>query len=418
MLQVGHTSSSKMHACSGANLAAMAGTDARTSICISHHVLPEPVMSLDKISGISHIGFLVLRNFSMIAFANALEPLRMANYLSRKPLYTWSLISPDGISSPASNGLGLSPVYSPENAPPCDIVFVCGGVNIREAVNEDVIATLCDYAAKGIPLGALCTGTFALAKAGLLNGYRCAIHWENLASIREEFPKILFTPELFVIDRNILTCTGGIAPLHLMLNLIRLRNGKGLAADVSDQFSVERIRDQKDQQHIPLLARVGSGHEALLEAAEFMQMNIEEPFTLDELASRVGLSLRQLERLFKRYLDCTPAQHYLNLRLRRAREFLLQTNMSVMDVTVACGFQSSSHFCKSYRNLFGYPPSRERHQDRPAATRKAVKEQNSLIEIPAMEMPSMPSMPSLSSMPPISSMPPMPDRNDYEQRIL
>lgn len=316
-----------------------------------------------KIAEISHISFLVLRNFSMIAFANALEPLRMANYLSRKNLYSWSVITTDDPSNLASNGLSISPVYRPGEAPPCDILFVCGGTNVREAVTDDVVSLLRSYASRGTPLGALCTGTFALAKAGLLNGYRCAIHWENLAAIREEFPKVLFLPELFVIDHDFFTCTGGTAPLDLMLNLIRLKGGKSLAADVSEQFSVERIRDQKDQQHIPLLARIGSGHEALLDAAVFMEMNIEEPISLDELAEQVGLSLRQLERLFKRYLDTTPAQHYLNLRLRRAREFLLQTNMSVMEVTVACGFHSSSHFCKSYRSLFGYPPSRERNRE-------------------------------------------------------
>jgi transcriptional regulator GlxA family with amidase domain len=320
-------------------------------------------MAPQEIAAVSRIGFLVLDNFSMIAFANALEPLRMANYLSRKNLYSWFVINAGDQASAASNGLSLAPMCQAEEAPPCDILFVCGGTHVREAVTPEVIGLLRLYAARGTALGALCTGTFALARAGLLNGYRCAIHWENLASIREEFPRILFSPELFVIDRNVFTCTGGTAPLDLMLNLIRLKGGKSLAADVSEQFSVERIRDQKDQQHIPLLSRVGFGHEALLEAAVFMEMNIEEPFALDFLAEQVGLSLRQLERLFKRYLNITPAQHYLNLRLRRAREFLLQTNMSVMEVTVACGFQSSSHFCKTYRCLFGYAPSRERHQD-------------------------------------------------------
>lgn len=317
-----------------------------------------------KIAEISHIGFLILRNFSMIAFANAVEPLRMANYLSRRTLYSWSVICADDPSNLASNGLSISPVYRPKDAPSCDILFVCGGTNVREAVTDEVIATLRSYADRGTPLGAMCTGTFALAKAGLLNGFRCAIHWENLASIREEFPEVLFLPELFVIDHHFFTCTGGTAPLDLMLNLIHLKGGRRLAADVSEQFSVERIRDQKDQQHIPLLARVGSGHEALLDAAVIMEMNIEDPFSLDELAEQVGLSLRQLERLFKRYLDTTPTQHYLNLRLRRGREFLLQTNMSVMEVTIACGFRSSSHFCKSYRSLFGYPPSRERVREK------------------------------------------------------
>jgi len=152
-----------------------------------------------------------------------------------------------------------------------------------------------------------------------------------------------------VIDRDRLTCSGGTAPLDLMCNLIRHKGGKGLAADVSAQFIVDRIRDQHDHQHIPLLARVGTGHESLIDAALAMEMNIENPRPLDDLAAELGVSLRHLERLFKRYLGSTPAQYYLDLRLRRARELLLQTNMSVMEVTVATGFLSSSHFSKSYR---------------------------------------------------------------------
>ena len=241
------------------------------------------------------------------------------------------------------------------------LLFVCGGIRVREAVDDATVSLLRAYAAKGTALGAICTGTFALAKAGLLNGHRCAVHWENLASIQEEFPNVLFSSELFVFDRNRLTCSGGTAPLDMMLSLIRTRCGKNLASDVSEQFILERVPDHKDQQHIPLLARIGTGHETLQDAAIFMEMYIEEPVSLEYLADQVGLSLRQLERLFKCYLNTTPTQHYLKLRLNRAREFLLQTNMSLMDVTVACGFQSSSHFCKSYRSLFGYPPSRERN---------------------------------------------------------
>lgn len=320
-------------------------------------MLPQDIAKLSRIS------FLVLPNFSMIAFSNAVEPLRMANYLSRKELYSWTVISCGEIPVLASNGLTVSPSVRPQDAPPCDILFVVGGTQVRGMVSEEVIQTIRRYANAGTPLGALCTGTFALAKAGVLNGYQCAIHWENLSGIREEFPNIKFSPELFIMDRDRFTCSGGTAPLDMMCNLIRCKGGKSLSADVSEQFIVERIRDQKDRQHIPLLARVGSGHEALLDAAIVMENRIEHPISLDELANELGLSLRHLERLFKRYLGTTPAQYYLDMRLRRARELLLQTNMSVMEVTVACGFQSSSHFSKSYRNVFGYPPSKERQMD-------------------------------------------------------
>lgn len=319
-------------------------------------------MSPQHLASLSNIGFLLLPNFSMIAFTNAVEPLRMANYLSRKKLYRWSLISTTGEPVCASNGLAVSPVCNTDNLRQYDMIIVCGGVNVREALDDRTQSTIRQIAALGIPLGAVCTGTYALAKAGVLHGYRCAIHWENLSAISEEFPKTVFSSDIFVIDRDRFTCSGGTAPIDFMCHLIRYKGGKSLAADVSEQFIVDRIRDNSDRQHIPLLARVGTGHEALLDAALTMEMSIENPRSLEELADELGVSLRHLERLFKRYLGTTPAQYYLDLRLRRARELLLQTNMSVMEVTVACGFMSSSHFSKSYRGLFGYPPSRERQQ--------------------------------------------------------
>ncbi|MBA4709657.1 AraC family transcriptional regulator [Aquitalea sp. FJL05] len=319
-------------------------------------------MGPQQIASLSHIGFLLLDRFSMIAFSNAVEPLRMANYLSRKKLYRWSLLSADGQPVAASNGLELSPITAPEAPQQYDMLIVCGGWQVREAVDDKVVSVIRRFAAQGVPLGAICTGTFALAKAGVLNGYRCAIHWENLLSISEEFPKTKFTSDLFVLDRDRFTCSGGTAPLDFMCHLIRHKGGKSLAADVSEQFIVDRLRDNGDRQHIPLLARIGTGHETLVDAALSMESNIENPRSLENLADELGVSLRHLERLFKRYLNTTPAQYYLDLRLRRARELLLQTNMSVMEVTVACGFLSSSHFSKSYRGLFGYPPSRERQQ--------------------------------------------------------
>jgi len=241
------------------------------------------------------------------------------------------------------------------------MVFVCGGTNIQRAVTEKAVKVLRRLAREG-PLGALCTGTYALARAGLLEGYRCAIHWENMAAIREEFPNTIFSPELFVVDRNRFTCSGGVAPLDLMLNIIKEQVGNEIAAAISEQFVVERIRDARDRQHIPLLARVGHGHERLLEAAALMEANTEEPMSLDELASHTKVSRRQLERLFKKYLNCAPTKYYLEVRLRRARELLLQTDMSILDITAACGFQSAPHFSKSYRKLFGHPPSAERKQ--------------------------------------------------------
>jgi transcriptional regulator GlxA family with amidase domain len=207
----------------------------------------------------------------------------------------------------------------------------------------------------------LCTGGYALAKAGLLDKYRATIHWENLPALREEFPRILLSNQLFTIDRDRFTCSGGIAPLDLMLHLVKTKLGARIAQLISEQFIVDRIRNDRDRQYVPLRAQLGVGHEALLHAAQLMEENIEKPLSLDEIAAATELSRRQIERLFKRHLNTMPKRYYLQMRLRRAREFLLHTPMPIIDITAACGFRSTTHFSKAYHALFGYPPSAERH---------------------------------------------------------
>ena len=322
-------------------------------------------MPYKEMSQIKHVGFLTLNNFSMIAFSNAIEILRMANYLLGEDVYQWSVITVDGQPVSASNGLAFANTQKVDFNNMPDVLLVCGGVNIQNAVSADVIKLLTQASKYNIWLGGLCTGSYALAKAGLLDGYKCTIHWENMASLCELFPTIQFMEELFVIDRNRCTCAGGTAPLDLMLAFVAARFGKNLVAEISDQFMMVRARDSKDQQHIPVAARVGYSHKALVEVSALMEANIDEPLTLDELARLAGLSQRHLQRMFRHTLSMTPMHYYLNLRLRRARALLLQTEMSIMSVTVACGFQSSCHFSKSYRTLFGYSPSMERNHHKP-----------------------------------------------------
>jgi AraC family transcriptional regulator, glycine betaine-responsive activator len=334
-------------------------------------------MPYKDMSQIRHVGFLTLNNFSMIAFTNALEILRMANYLLGEEAYQWSVYTVDGQAVTASNGLAFAKTTMLDPAHMPDVLLVCGGVDIQHAVTHDVIKLLTHASKYNMWLGGLCTGSYALAKAGLLDGYKCTIHWENMASLCEQFSAINFMEELFVIDRNRCTCAGGTAPLDLMLAFVSARFGKNpaqknLVAEISDQFMMVRARDSKDQQHIPVAARVGYSHKALVEVSALMEANIEEPLNLDELARLADLSQRHLQRMFKHTLNMTPMHYYLNLRLRRARALLLQTEMSVMSVTVACGFQSSCHFSKSYRTLFGYSPSMERNQHKHAPAVHAI----------------------------------------------
>jgi len=317
--------------------------------------------------------FLTLPNYSLIALANALEPLRMANRLVGQDVYEWAVVSVDGKVAHSSSGLSLSPTESLDKLGAVDIVFVCGGINVREAVSAALLTALRRLAERRVALGALCTGGYALARAGLLDHFRATIHWENLSALREEFPRVRISDQLFTIDRDRFTCSGGTAPLDLMLNLIQSKLGARISQRVSEQFIVERVRKDTDRQYVPLRAQIGASHRGLIRVAQLMEENIEKPLSLDVIAKSTGLSRRQIERLFKRDLNCVPKRYYLEMRLRRARELLLQTAMPIMDITAACGFQSPPHFSKCYRSQFGYPPSAERKMG-PAAQAAPAEE--------------------------------------------
>ncbi|MFK7992564.1 MAG: GlxA family transcriptional regulator [Granulosicoccus sp.] len=326
----------------------------------------------------ARIGFYLVPHFTMIAFSSAIEVLRMANQLSGQTLYQWNMCSSDGHPVTCSNGIPLNVEHSAQTRERYDAVFVCGGLNIHMLQDEPGIQWLRQLDKQGSVLGAVCSGTYILARADLLNDHRCTIHWENLAAAREEFPHLVISSELFEIDRKRYTCAGGTAPLDMMLSEIRSSHGIELATRISEQFMCERIRDQNDRQRVPLTQRIGASQPKLAEAVSLMEANIEEPMTLDELSHHVGLSRRQLERLFQRYLHCVPTRYYLELRLERARQLLLQSSMPIVDIALACGFISAPHFSKCYRDTFSLPPRDERRRAAglladDSVTRKALK---------------------------------------------
>jgi AraC family transcriptional regulator, glycine betaine-responsive activator len=310
--------------------------------------------------------FLLIPNFSMMAFTSAIEPLRIANRLSGKKLYHWRLISRDGAPVPASNGIAIqveaaTAACEPAAAGgPLPVVVLCGGLGSEHFQDKEVFGWLRRWDRRGAQVGALCTGAHPLARAGLLDGYRCTIHWENLPGFVEAFPEIQVTSDLYEIDRNRFTCSGGTAALDLMLNRIALAHGDELATKVSEQCIVDRIRGPHDRQRMPLRVRLGVHHPKLIRAVEIMEANIEEPLGQEMLARHIGLSRRQLERLFRRHLSRTPAQYYLETRLERARHLLHQTDMPIMSVACATGFVSASHFTTCYRQMFGKTPRAER----------------------------------------------------------
>lgn len=310
------------------------------------------------------IGFLLLNDFSMLAFAAAIEPLRLANRQSSKHLFDWVIASIDGNPSRASNGVTISSDGTSDILQNCRMVFVCAGVNVRNNTNKSVLNLVRRLDRNGAVIGAICTGTYVMAAAGLLDGRRCTIHWENIDGLAEEFPKLEITNDLFEVDGTRVTCSGGTAALDMMLNLITQTHGAQLAAEVSDQFIHDRIREPTDRQRMELRSRIGVSHPKLLTVVKTMEDNLEEPLAQTAIARMTNLSTRQLERLFRKYLNTTPTRYYLNLRLSRARHLLRQTSMSILSVALACGFVSASHFSKCYRECYGRTPRAERTPDR------------------------------------------------------
>ena len=313
------------------------------------------------------IVFALVPDYSFIAFSSAVEPLRMANRMRGEQLYRWRIVSVGGAPVASSSGLFVQIDGDLGSVGNADLVIVCAGEQVQRHVDKTCLAWLRRLAQRRIPLGAICTGAYLLARADLLGGYRCTIHWENLASLREEHPDITVTSELFEIDRDRYTCSGGVAPLDMMLNLIQAEHGSPLAVAISEEFICERIRGRNDRQRVPLKHHLGTSQPKLVEAISLMEANIEEPMSLDELSRHVGLSRRQLERLFQKHVRCVPTRYYLELRLARARQLLLQTTRPIVDIAFACGFVSAPHFSKCYRDRYGVPPREERRLGRPPA---------------------------------------------------
>lgn len=307
-----------------------------------------------------HFVFVLLNQFTFLSFAAAIEPLRIANRMSGQTLYRWTLVSESGSEAVCSNGTAVRVEAGLGEIARDDVVIVCGGVDVRSNTTQAVLNWLRKVARKGAVIGGLCTGAHTLAEAGLLGNRKATIHWENRDGFLEEFTDTELTKSVFVIDGNRLTAAGGTASIDLVLTMIADDHGKDLANAVADQLIYTTIRTDRDIQRLSIPTRIGVRHPRLSRVIERMEQSIEEPVSPAELAEEVGMSTRQLERLFRRYLNRSPKRYYMELRLARARNLLMQTELSVINVALACGFASPSHFSKCYRAQYGTTPYRER----------------------------------------------------------
>jgi transcriptional regulator GlxA family with amidase domain len=280
--------------------------------------------------------------------------------MSGKKLYDWTFIgeNEEFVSCSAGTQFKLDTTLIELHRD--DTILLCGGTTIQESTTKKLIGWLRREARRGIIIGGLCTAAYPMAKAGLLDGKKATIHWENQDSFAEEFLEVELTKTVFVCDGNRYTTAGGTSSIDLLLKIIADDHGEELANAVADQMIYSSIRTDQDTQRLSVPTRIGVRHPKLSKVIQMMEINIEEPMSPSILAKDVGMSTRQLERLFRRYLDRSPKRYYMELRLQKARNLLMQTDMSVINVALACGFASPSHFSKCYRAHYDTTPYRER----------------------------------------------------------
>ena len=304
--------------------------------------------------------FVLIENFTLLSFSSALDALRIANRMSGKKLYDWIFIGENEEFVSCSAGTQFKLDNSLIELHRDDTILLCGGTSIQESTTRKLIGWLRREARRGLIVGGLCTAAYPMAKAGLLDEKKATIHWENQDSFAEEFLEVELTKTVFVCDGNRYTTAGGTSSIDLLLKIIADDHGEELANAVADQMIYSSIRTDQDTQRLSVPTRIGVRHPKLSKVIQMMEINIEEPISPSILAKDVGMSTRQLERLFRRYLDRSPKRYYMELRLQKARNLLMQTDMSVINVALACGFASPSHFSKCYRAHYDTTPYRER----------------------------------------------------------
>jgi len=310
----------------------------------------------------TRIGFLLLDGFAMMSYAAVAEPFRAANVLSGRQLYRWVHIGRPGADAQASSGARIGCDLAVGAIPDIDILFVFAAGDPAGIEDAALFAWLRMLAARGVRVGGVSGGPYVLAKAGLLDGYRCTIHWEHRPAFVEAFPQLRVLTGLYVIDGDRLTCAGGTAGLDLAIALIAQDHGAALGDAVGEWYIRTQLRDSGAAQRLSLRERYGTTSEAVLQALALMEASVEEPLDRATLARRTGVSVRQLERLFARALGTGMAAQYRRIRLDRAVSLLRETGLSVTQIAMACGFVSPSHFSRSFKAAFGFSPEHFRRR--------------------------------------------------------
>lgn len=307
--------------------------------------------------------FLLMPGFSVMGFVSAVEPLRVANRFGGE-LYRWQVLSAQGGAVVGSNGMSVNADAALAPLKKGATVWVVAGFEPLKCCTPALEHWLRRLDNEGVILGAIDSGCFVLAQAGLLDNHRVTLHWEAIDAFKETWPALQVTQELFEIDRRRITSAGGTASIDMMLDLIAQAHGPELAIKVSEQFVLGRIRPRKDHQRMQIATRYGISNQKLVQVIGEMEQHTEPPLSTLVLAEGIQVTRRQLERLFRLHLNDTPSNFYLGLRLEKARQLLRQSDMSVLEVSIACGFESPSYFTRSYRARFAQCPREDRRKPR------------------------------------------------------
>jgi AraC family carnitine catabolism transcriptional activator len=324
------------------------------------------------------LAFLLLPEFSNLGIAAATEPLFIANWLAQRAVFEWKIVSVDGQPVRASNGRLVAVDGDLGCAADCKTVFVLASFDPHRSARErQVVRWLKRIAKFGVEIGGIENGSLVLAEAGLLNGHAVAVHWDNTIGFQEHYPKTRTVSQLYVRSGARITCAGASAILDLMIAWIGWHADVELAGEVAEHLLLGRPRAAQTEQRISAMSAPTSADAVVLQARAIMLEHIDEPLACREIARRVGLSLRQIERRFRGELQCSVLQHYRQIRIAKAHQLLQQTALSVTDVAFSCGFSSPEYFCRLYRAFFGCSPSRDRRQSTTAPVlRRQVPREN------------------------------------------
>jgi len=307
-----------------------------------------------------HFGFFLMPGFSIISFAATIDPLRLANQLSGQVLYEWHFYGPADQTVTCSTGMRFQPTRRMNDTESIDRMLVVGGIGAQQESETYLNDWLQNLVRNGISLGATSTGSLLLAEAGVLEGKTCTVHWEERDQLTELYPDLNVSEELYEIDGNLMTCSGGLSGLDMILQLITIRHGESLAHQVAEHCIHPNIRPAHDKQRMKLQLRQHGSHPRLTQALELMREHIQPVLSCEQISDRVGLSTRQLERLFRQHLNSSPTNYYMSLRLEFARQQLKSTRLPIQTVAKKAGFTSTSYFSRCYKKQFGLTPREAR----------------------------------------------------------